>query len=94
MTTEQIIKKLLRNTERMEEQLANIQLHMSTKKRSPWMDVEQAAAYCGYHKNTFYGKYKHEIPHHQRNSRIMFHIDDLEAWMNKNKKAPAATDAY
>lgn len=81
-----MLKALIRKTERIEEHLAKIKLSMEVKDRSPWLTVEQAATYCGYHKNTFYSKYKNEIPHHQRNTRILFHIDDLEAWMNKSKK--------
>lgn len=93
MTNEQIIKKLIRQNDRMMEELAGIQMQLKARQRSPWLDVKEAAAYCGYSRSAFYGKYKDEIPHHQRDTRIMFHIDDLEAWMNKNKKAPAVTEA-
>lgn len=94
MEESRIIKQLLRNSERMEEQLAKIQLYIKARSQSPWLTVDEAAAYCGYSRSTFYGKYKDEIPHHQRDTRIMFHVSDLEAWMNKNKKAPAVTGAH
>lgn len=93
MTQEQIIRKLLRNTERMEEQLAQIRMQIAIRGKSPWMNVEEAAIYCGYSKSALYSRYKNEIPHHQRDSRIMFHRDDLDRWMERNKKTPAVTGA-
>lgn len=93
MTEQQIIKKLLRNSERIEQQLAQIRLQLGAKDRSPWMTVGDAAAYCGYSRSSFYNRYKDEIPHHQRDSRIMFHLDDLDRWMERNKKTPAVTGA-
>ena len=83
-----MLKKLLRNFERMEQQLAEIRLHLAAREPSPWMTVEEAAAYCGYSKSAFYNRYKEEIPYHQRDTRMMFHVDDLEAWMKKNVKTP------
>lgn len=94
MDAQKTIKQLLRNSERMEDQLAVIQLHLKAKRQSPWLDAVEAAAYCGYGRSSFYNKYKNEIPHHQRDTKIMFHVDDLEKWMQKNKKAPAVTGAH
>jgi len=93
MTEQQIIKKLLRNSERIEQQLAQIRLQLAAKESSPWMTVEEAAAYCGYSKSAFYNRYKNEIPHHQRDTRMMFHREDLDEWMERNKKTPAVTGA-
>lgn len=83
-----MLKTLLRKTERLGEQLDKIQHYLEVKDRSPWMTVEDAANYCGYARSSFYNRYKDEIPHHQRDTRIMFHLDDVDAWMKKNVKTP------
>lgn len=88
MDQSQIIRQLLRTSERMEEALAKINLQLKARDRSPWLTVEEAANYCGYSRSSFYNRYKDEIPHHQRDTRIMFHQDDLDQWMGKNKKEP------
>lgn len=87
MTDEQTIRKLIRNTDKMMDELADLKMMINAKNRSPWMTVAEAANYVGYSESHFYKiiQYKKEIPYFQRDGRKMIRIDDVEAWMNKNK---------
>ena len=87
MTTTEILKKLIRINMRIEEDIKNLKAEIAASK-SPWMRIEDAAAYVGLSLGYFYQVYKHELPYSQRGSRIMFHVDDLDRWMKHNQKEP------
>lgn len=78
------LKKILRSQEKLIDQLATLRMEIKRRDPSPWMSIPEAASYAGFSRSYFYKIYK-EIPHFQRQDRVMIHVDDLNQWMDKNK---------
>lgn len=51
---------------------------------SPWLTVADAATYLGCPTSRVYAlKAARQIPHHKEGSRLLFHRDELDAWVRK-----------
>lgn len=54
---------------------------------SPWLTLEEAAAYLRMPKDTLY-KRTAEIPHTKQGGRIRFRREELDAWMEEGREGP------
>ena len=51
---------------------------------SPWMGVEQAAAYLDWPKQRLYKlSASGEIPHYKQDGRVLFRSDELDRWLSQ-----------
>lgn len=57
---------------------------------SPWLDVESAARYlCAKPGRIYELKARGEVPHHKDGTRLLFHRDDLDAYMAASRSLRA-----
>lgn len=84
------LQAIIANQERIERMLLDLNesIQMVSQK---WLTASEAAQYAGYSVKHFREEMLREIPHFQRDRRIMVKRSDLDNWMEANKKEPVCS---
>lgn len=82
-----LLEKVLRQTEHIEERLDRIEQDIEVNNRE-WLTASEAAKCAGYSVKHFREEMLREIPHFQRDRKIMVKRSELYDWMDRNVKQP------